>query len=131
MKIHVEVTAPDARALLMRSFYPDGHARFDSVVFRAEADGVTVGTARVGPPHDLFGPWVGQLHELTVAEGHRGRGVGTRLHDACLSAWRAAGVTVGMLEVATPAELDFYESRGWTPDGHTRSAYLRLRRTID
>lgn len=39
-------------------------------------DGVTAGTARIGPPHDNFGPWVGQLHELTVAKGHRGRGVG-------------------------------------------------------
>lgn len=136
MDIHVDVLTPDAHTALLRSFYSDRPARFDSVVFRAEAGGETVGSARVGPPPDLFGPWVGQLHELTVASAHRGRGVGGRLHDVCLAAWRAAGVTVGVLEVATAAEQDFYESRGWALDGHTRRTFddrtfLRLRRTIN
>jgi GNAT superfamily N-acetyltransferase len=91
-----------------------------------------------GPPRDNFGPWVGELYRIEVHPAHRRQGIGGCLHDACLAAWRARGVTVGVLELPAHDRTarDFCESRGWRPDGHTRTGldgtgYVRLRRTID
>jgi ribosomal protein S18 acetylase RimI-like enzyme len=135
---HVDVEAMDRRAAQLRMFYSrDLHDRFDRKVWCAEVDGEVVGMAMVGPPGDILGPWVGQLYQLHVHPDHWRRGIGTALHTACLDAWRATGVTVGVLEVWSSNERAqaFYESHGWRPDGHTRpgpgdSTYLRLRRTI-
>lgn len=134
----VDVDVLDRRAALLRTFYGDLRGRFDRRLLCAELDGEVVGTALTGPPRDNFGPWVGELYRLHVHPGHRRTGIGGRLHDACLSAWRAAGVTVGVLEVwslDTGAQA-FYESHGWRPDGHTRTGadgtgHLRLRRAIN
>jgi ribosomal protein S18 acetylase RimI-like enzyme len=136
--VRVEVRADlERRAARLRAFYPRlAAARFDSRLLSATIDGTVVGTALSGPPHDNFGPWVGELYRLHVHPDHRGRGVGTRLHEACVAAWRATGITVGVLEVRShDAEaLAFYESHGWLPDAHTREArdgsYVRLRRAI-
>lgn len=121
----------------LRSFYGDMAGRFARDVWYAEVDGEVVGTAMTGPPRGIYGPWVGELYRLEVREGHRRRGIGARLHDACLTAWRSRGVTVGILELRAADETsrDFYESHGWRPDGHTRPGqqgeYVRLRRAIN
>ena len=128
--------APDGHDQLRRTHFGDMGGRFNRDVWYAEIDGEVVGTAVIGPPRDLFGPWVGELHRLEVHPDHRRQGIGTRLHDACVEAWRTRGVTVGVLELRTDdtTARDFYESHGWRPDGHTRKGhnlnYERLRRTI-
>ena len=121
----------------LRAHYGDMAGRFARDVWHAEVDGEVVGTAMTGPPRGIFGPWVGELYRLEVREGHRGQGIGARLHDECLTAWRSRGVTVGVLELPADdtARREFYESRGWRPDGHTRQGHrgtwVRLRRTIN
>jgi ribosomal protein S18 acetylase RimI-like enzyme len=138
LAVDVDVEQLDRRAALLRTFYGDLGGRFDRRLLCADVGGEVVGTALTGPPRDNFGPWVGELYRLHVHPGHRRAGIGGRLHDACLAAWRAAGVTVGVLEVPSHdlASQAFYESHGWRPDGHTRQArhgvsHLRLRRTIN
>jgi ribosomal protein S18 acetylase RimI-like enzyme len=139
---HTDVAALNRRAAQLRAFYSrDLHNRFDPKLWRAEIDGEVVGMALTGPSQDIVGPWVGQLYQIHVHPDHRRKGIGTALHTTCLDAWRAAGITVGVLEVWSRDERaqTFYESHGWRPDGHTRpgprddtgdSTYLRLRRTI-
>jgi GNAT superfamily N-acetyltransferase len=134
MKITHEVAGHDE---LRRAHFGDMDGRFTRDVWQASIDGEVVGTAMAGPPRGIFGPWVGELYRLEVHEDHRGRGIGARLHEACLTAWRTRGLTVGVVELrqADAASRDFYESHGWRPDGHTRPGfqgtdYVRLRRTI-
>ncbi|WP_433269757.1 N-acetyltransferase family protein [Actinosynnema sp. CS-041913] len=72
----------------------------------AELDGVVAGFALV----------VGdELLQVQVDPAHWGRGVGGALHDACVAAWRAAGVTTAYLDVFEPNERArrFYAGRGW------------------
>lgn len=121
-----------------RAHYGEMSGRFTRDAWYAEVDGEVVGTAMTGPPRDNFGPWVGELYRLDVRVGHRGQGIGSRLHDACVAAWRARGITVGVLELPAEDRLarDFCESRGWRQDGHTRTGFggsgqVRLRRAID
>lgn len=135
MKITHTVAGHDE---LRRAHFGDMDGRFARDVWHAEVDGEVVGTATAGPPRGIFGPWVGELYRLEVHDGHRGQGIGARLHDACLTAWRSRGVTVGVVELraADRASQEFYESHGWRPDGHTRPShqgadYVRLRRTIN
>ncbi|GAB1514985.1 GNAT family N-acetyltransferase [Actinophytocola sp. KF-1] len=133
MRITHTSTGHDER---LRSFHGDMDGRFAHDVWHAEVDGEVVGTAMAGPPRGLFGPWVGELYRLEVRDGHRGQGIGARLHDECLTAWRTRGVTVGVLELlAGDAAREFFESHGWRPDGHTRTGHrgtwIRLRRTIN
>lgn len=138
---HVDVAALDRRAAQLRAFYTDAPERFDRRLWCAELDGEVVGMALTGPSQDIVGPWVGQLYQIHVHPDHWRKGIGTALHTTCLDAWRAAGITVGILEVWSRNERAqaFYESHGWRPDGHTRpgprddtgdTTYLRLRRTI-
>lgn len=122
---------------LRRAHFGDMDGRFSRDVWQALVDGEVVGTAAAGPPRGLFGPWVGELYRLEVHEAHRGRGIGARLHEACLTAWRTRGLTVGVVELreTDTRSRDFYESHGWRPDGHTRAGrqgdYVRLRRAIN
>jgi ribosomal protein S18 acetylase RimI-like enzyme len=133
----VDVAALDQRAAQLRAFYRDNPERFDRRLWCAERDGDIVGMALTGPPQDYLLPWVGQLYQIHVLPEHLRKGIGTQLHEACITAWREAGITVGVLEVWSnnkPAQA-FYESHGWRPDGNTRkgpagSSYVRLRRTI-
>jgi GNAT superfamily N-acetyltransferase len=128
----------DGHDELRRAHFGDMDGRFARDVWQAEVDGEVVGTALAGPPHGIFGPWVGEVYRIEVHEGHRRQGIGARLHDACLTAWRSRGVTVGVVELSAEdkASQAFYESHGWRPDGHTRpgfqgTGYVRLRRTIN
>lgn len=134
---HVDVAVLDRRAARLRAIYRDMPERFDRRLWCAEVDGQVVGMALAGAPKDWLGPWVAQLHQIHVHPDHWRKGIGTALHDACVAAWRAAGVTVGVLEVWSRNERarTFYESHGWRVDGRTRpgpgdTTYLRLRRTI-
>lgn len=130
--------APDGHDELRRAHFGDLGGRFNRDVWYAEIGGEVVGTAMIGPPRGIFGPWVGELYRIEVRQDHRRHGIGTRLHDACVAAWRSRGVTVGVLELPATDETtrDFYESHGWRRDGHTHpgfhgTTYVRLRRTID
>lgn len=134
---HVDVGALDRRAAQLRTIYQDMPQRFDRSLWCAEIDGEVVGMALTGPPKDWLGPWVGELYQIHVHPEHWRKGVGSALHATCVEAWRAAGVTVGVVEVWSRNERAqaFYESHGWRPDGHARSGpgdttYVRLRRTI-
>jgi GNAT superfamily N-acetyltransferase len=126
-----------SRAALYKAHYGDLAGRFDRRTWCAEESGEVVGTATIGPPRDDFGPWVGEVYELRVNPAHRRRGVGSALHDTVVRTWRDLGITVGVLELrADDQAREFYESHGWTPDGHTRQSldgtrYLRLRRAIN
>lgn len=133
----VDVAALDRRAARLRMFYQDNPERFDRRLWCAELDGAVVGMALTGPPRDYLLPWVGQLYQIHVHPDHWRKGIGTELHKACVTAWREAGITVGVLEVWSNNERAqaFYESHGWRPDGDTRTGpadttYVRLRRTI-
>lgn len=133
----VDLEALDRRAAQLRMFYTDDPARFDRRLWCAELDGDVVGMALTGPPLDYLLPWVGQLYQIHVHPDHVRKGIGTRLHDACVTAWREAGITVGVLEVWSNNQRAqaFYESHGWRPDGDERTGpsettYVRLRRTI-
>lgn len=133
----VDVEALDRRAAQLRGFYQGNPERFDRRLWCAEQDGEVVGMALTGPPSDYLLPWVGQLYQIHVRPDHWREGIGTALHTACVTAWRDAGVTVGVLEVWSNNERAraFYESHGWRPDGNTRKGpadtrYVRLRRTI-
>jgi ribosomal protein S18 acetylase RimI-like enzyme len=135
---HVDVVELERRAALLRAFYPSLAAtRFDGRLLSASVDGAVVGMALTGPPRDNFGPWVGELYQIQVHPTHWRHGIGSRLHEECVTAWRSAGVTVGVLEVWSQNERAraFYESHGWRPDGHTRQdrdgTYARLRRAIN
>lgn len=134
---HVDVADLERRTAQLRAFYPNLLAsRFDGRLLSASIDGTVVGMALTGPPRDNFGPWVGELYQIHVRPEHWRKGVGTRLHEECVAAWRATGVTVGVLEVwfRNDRARAFYESHGWLPDGHIREArdgtHARLRRAI-
>jgi ribosomal protein S18 acetylase RimI-like enzyme len=135
---HVSPADLAHRAALLRDFYPSLAAnRFDVRLLSATVDGTVVGMALTGPPKANLGPWVGELYQIHVRPTHWRQGIGTRLHDECVTAWRAAGITVGVVEawVQNERARAFYESHGWRPDGHTREdrdgTYLRLRRAIN
>lgn len=134
---HVAVAELDRRAAQLRTIYPHSFQRFDRSLWCAEVDGQIVGMALIGPPKDWLGPWVGELYQIHVHPDHWRKGIGSALHTTCVDAWRAAGITVGVVEVWSHNERAqaFYESHGWRPDGHTRASYgdttyHRLRRTI-
>lgn len=134
---HVDIAELDRRADELRTIYRDMPERFNRTLWCAELDGELVGMALTGPSFAWLGPWVGQLHQIHVHPDHWRKGIGTALHDKCVTAWRESGVTVGVLEVWSQNDKaqSFYESHGWRPDGHTRpgpgdTTYLRLRRTI-
>ncbi|MFL6123776.1 N-acetyltransferase family protein [Actinophytocola sp.] len=134
---HVDVETLDRRAAQLRGIYGDMPTRFDRNLWCAEVDGEIVGMALVGPPQEWLGPWVGELYQIHVRPDHWRRGIGSALHEACMGAWRAGGITVGVVEVWSRNDRAqaFYESHGWRADGHTRpgpagTEYVRLRRTI-
>lgn len=65
------------------------------------------------------------IEDVVVDEGHRGRGLGTRLLAALLDWARDAGARRAQLlvDLDNPPALDFYASLGWTG---TRLAARRL-----
>jgi len=73
-----------------------------------EDGGQIVGSVAVEPYGDA-----GLLRSLAVAEGARGRGLGTALADAAESQARAHGLT--HLYLLTTTAAPFFQARGWAP----------------
>jgi ribosomal protein S18 acetylase RimI-like enzyme len=94
------------------------------IVRCAEVDGAVVGFVILGPCyHPDPDPAVGhELYQIHVEPARFRTGVGSRLHDAALSAWRDRGISLARLWVWEFNEraLAFYARRGWTADGHER-----------
>lgn len=94
----------------------------------AEGDGRVVGITRyaVGAGTDAGaheGAAEGAVHSLYVSPRAHGAGVGTLLLSSATDALRAAGAAAATLWVfaANAPSIGFYESRGWRPDGETRT----------
>jgi GNAT superfamily N-acetyltransferase len=86
----------------------------DVEVYVAEVDGEPVASVSVGH---------GFLRTLYVLPEHQGSGVGSSLHDHALERLRALGadeVKLWTLE-ENHAARRFYERRGWTLNGETRT----------
>ncbi|GIJ47248.1 hypothetical protein Val02_41340 [Virgisporangium aliadipatigenens] len=105
----------------------------------AEEEGTPLGFALIGPPHDdTADPTrVGELWQIHVRPAHWRRGIGGRLHDACLAEWRARALAEAHLEVWEHNERGraFYAGRGWEFDRVLRPAvkgtdFVRLRLSI-
>lgn len=122
--LHAEARATYYRGHLPESAYagPDELARSRTgwagaidrgAVLCAELDGEVAGIAAYGERDGVM--FLSQLH---VAPARWRRGVGAALHTACVEAWRAAGVTIAVLEVFEKNERAqaFYAAHGWTPD---------------
>ncbi|MFF8828819.1 GNAT family N-acetyltransferase [Streptomyces sp. NPDC015131] len=82
-------------------------------VLCAESDGALTGVAAFRPVGGAM-----TLTQLHVAPAHWRRGTGSRLHTACVEAWRAAGVAGARLEVFehNARARAFYAHHGWVPD---------------
>ncbi|GAA2143697.1 GNAT family N-acetyltransferase [Actinomadura napierensis] len=95
----------------------------EHTIFLAEWDGTPVGFAQIGacrfPDPD---PQVsGELH-MYVDPGSFRRGVGTRLHTACIRARQQVPIAAARLWVQdfnTRAQA-FYRAQDWRPDGYHR-----------
>lgn len=99
-------------------------APVDAPVDAAEGDGRVVGITRyaVGTGSDA-GAVEGAVHSLYVSPRAHGAGVGTLLLSRATDELRAAGAAAATLWVfaANAPSIGFYESRGWRPDGATRT----------
>ncbi|WP_030619123.1 GNAT family N-acetyltransferase [Streptomyces sclerotialus] len=95
----------------------------DTAVLCAERSGAPVGVAayRTGRDAPAGGVELSQLH---VDPAHWRSGVGSALHDVCVTAWRAAGHTAARLQVYwhNRRARDFYARHGWQPDDGRRPA---------
>ncbi|MBW5486461.1 GNAT family N-acetyltransferase [Streptomyces bambusae] len=104
-------------------------ARADGSVLCAERDGELTGVA-------AFRAVDGEmtLTQLHVEPSHWRRGTGAALHDACLAAWRRAGVTRVRLDVyeRNLRAQAFYAAHGWRPDPDRprEGSHLNLRLTL-
>jgi GNAT superfamily N-acetyltransferase len=103
-------------------------------VFVAELGGRVVGVVQVGPDGD--DPSVGRVCGLDVEPAAQGAGVGATLYDHAVAQLRGAGfaeIVVWLFEANGHAR-GFYERRGWTADGATRTTAgapeLRYRQTL-
>ncbi len=115
-------------------------------VLVAERDGTVLGVTRfAGAARGAVvdsdgGDRVGEgvVHSLYVSPDAQGLGVGSRLLDAAFESLRADGARSVALWVfaANAPSIAFYETRGWRPDGQTRTQVefgepeLRLRRAV-
>ncbi|WP_308461250.1 GNAT family N-acetyltransferase [Streptomyces sp. Ru73] len=97
--------------------------RPDDTVLCAERAGTTVGIASFRGEEPAR-PDVVMLHQLHVDPAHWRSGVGSALHGACVSAWRAAGHSAARLQVYwhNRRARDFYARHGWRPDESRRPA---------
>jgi GNAT superfamily N-acetyltransferase len=103
--------------------------------FVVEVGGRVVGVVQAGPDGD--DPSVGRVCGLDVEPAAQGAGVGATLYDHAVAQLRAAGFTeiVVWLFEANGHARGFYERRGWTADGATRTTTagaleLRYRQTL-
>jgi GNAT superfamily N-acetyltransferase len=88
----------------------------------AEAGGEVVGFVAFGPSRDdEASAGVGELYAIYVLAAVWRRGIGTVLHDVCMSELRRAGFSEATLWAldANPSARAFYVARGWQPDGTT------------
>jgi ribosomal protein S18 acetylase RimI-like enzyme len=151
-EIHIEARAaywrgavPDAELeasaerLRTDSYPPAKLAMPDFTLLVAQVDGQVAGFALLGPPHDTTRDpgGTGELWEIHVKPSHWRRGIGSRLHDACVHVWAASGITEGHIEVweHNNRARAFYSRHGWRVDEPTRPAvngttFLRLRLSI-
>lgn len=103
-----------------RARYDEWLARPDAFVLIAERDGRPVGyalTSTVGGYQSwASGERVGEMHDVVVAAGERGHGIGTALMDAVEHRLAALGVREYrlMLLEANDIARRFYEARGMT-----------------
>jgi len=108
-----------------RDLYAELLAEPDSLLLLVLIDGELAGYA-LGCVHDVETTWIpdtwetgrriGEVESLSVAEGHRGAGVGTRLLDALEAHFDELGiedVIIGALP-GNPA-VRLYERRGYKP----------------
>ena len=112
-------------------------ARGEGTVLVAESGGRVQGVTRFALTADPGGEPFGVVHSLYVSPSAQGLGLGTALltaaHDRLL-AQGAQWVVLWVFAANTPS-VNFYRSRGWLPDGTTRTQpefgqpELRLRKT--
>jgi GNAT superfamily N-acetyltransferase len=90
------------------------------VAFVAEAEGVVVGWATVGPSD---GDADGELYGLYVLPDEWSTGAGSALLRAAVGALRSAGHRDAVLWVLddNPRARRFYEREGWSADGERRT----------
>ncbi|MFD9573915.1 GNAT family N-acetyltransferase [Streptomyces sp. NPDC059982] len=89
-----------------------GRSEVQGRVFCAERDGEVTGVAAF-----LTDDGVTTLTQLHVDPAHWRRGTGAALHEACLAAWRRAGIERVRLEVYAHnlRAQAFYAAHGWRP----------------
>jgi GNAT superfamily N-acetyltransferase len=90
----------------------------------AELGGAIIGFASVGPSRDDdAAPGAGELWAIYVDPPHWGTGAGHGLHEAALQELRDAEMTRATLWVlhGNQRAQSFYERRGWTADGATKT----------
>jgi ribosomal protein S18 acetylase RimI-like enzyme len=125
-----------AERLRREGYTPEKLNRPEFTMLVAQEHDLVVGFAVVGPPHDptADGRTTGELWQIHVGPSHWRRGIGRVLHEACVHAWRSAGITEGHVEVweGNGRGRAFYANRGWQLDAPTRPApggttFLRLR----
>jgi ribosomal protein S18 acetylase RimI-like enzyme len=128
--------AQRAHYLRQDGYTPEKLARPGFTLTVAEEDDTLLGFVLTGPPHDETADpqRVGELWQIHVRPDHWRRGIGGRLHDACVTAWRAASIAEAHLEVweRNARGRAFYEARGWVLDRVVRPAidgtnFVRLR----
>ncbi|MCB5183355.1 GNAT family N-acetyltransferase [Streptomyces antimicrobicus] len=108
-----EAYAGEAELARTRAGWSAAVARPDGMVLCAERDGRLAGVAAFRT--DAEGTTLTQLH---VDPDQWRRGTGTALHEACVTAWRRAGITRARLEVYEHnlRAQAFYAHHGWRPD---------------
>lgn len=92
----------------------------------AELDGRILGWATVGPGRDDHSTQFGELAGLYVHPDHWSCGVGRALLDRAQQELTAAGWLEAYLWVlqGNKRAIDFYQRRGWMPDGATKAEEL-------
>ncbi|QYH36574.1 GNAT family N-acetyltransferase [Salinibacterium sp. M195] len=103
-------------------------------VIVAEREGEILGMVRFAAVGDQ-----GAVHSLYVSPDAQGLGLGTTLLDSAVSSLRTRGAEAARLWVfaANTPSVAFYQSRGWAPDGETRTQQefgapeIRLSRSLE
>lgn len=98
-------------------------AAVDGVVLVAERDGGIVGLTRYAATSRDDGRIDGAVHSLYVSPRAHGGGIGGALLAQATTELQDAGAEAATLWVfaANLPSIRFYESKGWHPDGATRT----------
>lgn len=96
----------------------------NATVWVAEENNTIIGFCGVGPSRDEDAhPTTGELYTIYIDPNEMGKGVGSRLMAEGLKTLKEQGfieATLWVLETNQKARR-FYESRGWFPDGATKT----------